>query len=523
MTTDGHPIGFVSLVGAGPGDPGLITVAGLERVRRADVLVHDRLVAPSLINEAPDGVELIDASKSPDHHTLSQEAIGRVLVDRARAGRFVVRLKGGDPFVFGRGGEEAEELARAGLEFEVIPGITSAIAAPAYAGIPVTHRGVASSFAVITGHEDDAKAASSLDWPGIAHGADTLLFLMGRRSLPEIAERLIAEGRAPSTPAAAVQWGTLPKQRSVRATLATLAAAVDKAELDAPVVIVVGSVVELSERIGWYERRPLFGKRVLVTRTRQQAGVLARRLRICGAEAIELPAIEIVPADAAPITASISRLVSGSYDWSIFTSANGVREYFRHLEAMGLDARAFGSTRVAVIGSETGRALRSFGIRADVAPTHFVAESLVEALADVPMEGARVLLARAVGARDTIPAALRQRGAKVDDVPLYQSRPPARAAAEALNRLSSGEIDVATFTSSSTVMGCVELLHGRTELLADVVVACIGPITAQTAREAGLNVALVSDTHTVDGLVDALQDHFRESITARKAVIHAQD
>jgi uroporphyrinogen III methyltransferase/synthase len=519
----GETVGLVCLVGAGPGDPGLITVAGLDRVRRAEVLVYDRLVAPSLIAEASDDVELIDASKSPDHHTLSQEAIGRVLVDRARAGKFVVRLKGGDPFVFGRGGEEAEELAQAGLEFEVIPGITSAIAAPAYAGIPVTQRGLASSFAVITGHEDDAKTESTIDWSGIAHGADTLLFLMGRRSLPEIAERLIAEGRAPTTPAAAVQWGTLPKQRSVRATLATLPAAVEAAGLDAPVVIVVGSVVELSERIGWYERRPLFGKRVLVTRTRQQAGVLAERLRARGAEAIELPAIEIVPADVAPITASISRMAAGHYDWAIFTSANGVREYFRHLETMRLDARAFGTARVAAIGSETERALQAFGIRADVVPERFVAESLVDALAVVPMSGTRVLLARAAGARDVLPAALRERGADVDDVPLYQSQRPAHVAEEALVHLSSGEIDVATFTSSSTVKGCLALVDGQTDLLSDVVVACIGPITAKAARDAGLNVAVVSETHTVAGLVDALEEHFRESVTPRKAVVHARD
>ena len=523
MSGDGRTAGFVSLVGAGPGDPGLITVVGLDRIRRADVLVHDRLVAPSLINEAPDDAELIDASKSPDHHTLSQEAIGRVLVDRAGKGKFVVRLKGGDPFVFGRGGEEAEELARAGLEFEVIPGITSAIAAPAYAGIPVTHRGVASSFAVITGHEDEAKVDSSLDWSGIAHGADTLLFLMGRRSLPEIAERLIAEGRAPTTPAAAVQWGTLPKQRSVRATLATLAAAVDEAGLEAPVVIVVGPVVDLAARIDWYERQPLFGKRVLVTRTRQQAGVMAQRLRTCGAEAIELPTIEIVPVEVAPIMASISHIASGTYDWVIFTSANGVREYFRHLETIQLDARVFGSTRVAVIGSETERALQSFGIRADVVPERFVAESLVEALAEFPMDGKRVLLARAAGARDVIPAVIRSRGADVDDVALYQARRPESAADEVLNRLSSGEIDVATFTSSSTVTGCLALLQGRTELLADVVVACIGPITAKAARDAGLDVAVVSDRHTVDGLVDALQEYFRESANARKAVVRARD
>ena len=360
--------GRVSLVGAGPGDPGLITVAGRERLRRADVVVYDRLAHPALVAEAPADAERIYVGKASADHAVPQEEIGRLLVDRARAGKRVVRLKGGDPFVFGRGGEEADDLVAAGVEFDVVPGITSAIAVPAYAGIPITHRDAASSFAVVTGHEAPGKPASRIDWAALATGVDTLVFLMGRRALAEIAAQLIAEGRDPATPAAAIEWGTTPRQRTVAAPLAELADAAEVAALSPPTVIVVGDVVALRERLRWYDDRPLFGKRVLVTRTRAQAGKLSSALWDAGAEPIEFPAIEIVPRDLAPAVAAATRLAAGHYDWAVFTSANGVAAFWRATEAAGFDARAFGGVRLAAIGPATVDALAAHGLRTDVAP-----------------------------------------------------------------------------------------------------------------------------------------------------------
>ena len=360
--------GSVSLVGAGPGDPGLITVAGRERLRRADVVVYDRLAHPALVAEAPADAERIYVGKASADHAVPQDEIGRLLVDRARAGKRVVRLKGGDPFVFGRGGEEADDLVAAGVEFDVVPGITSAIAVPAYAGIPITHRDAASSFAVVTGHEAPGKPASRIDWAALATGVDTLVFLMGRRALAEIAAQLIAEGRDPATPAAAIEWGTTPRQRTVAAPLSELADAAEAAALSPPTVIVVGDVVALRERLRWYDDRPLFGKRVLVTRTRAQAGKLSSALWDAGAEPIEFPAIEIVPRDPAPAVAAATRLAAGDYDWAVFTSANGVDAFWRAVEAAGLDARAFGGVRLAAIGPATVDALAAHGLRTDVVP-----------------------------------------------------------------------------------------------------------------------------------------------------------
>ncbi|MEE9276796.1 MAG: uroporphyrinogen-III C-methyltransferase [Dehalococcoidia bacterium] len=503
-----QPGGFVSLVGAGPGDPGLITVAGRERLRNADVVVFDRLASPALLTEIRPDAERIDVGKAASAHTLPQEQIGRLLVARARAGKRVVRLKGGDPFVFGRGGEEAQELAEAGIEFEIVPGVTSAVAVPAYAGIPLTHRSLASSFAVITGHEDPTKNESTIDWAGVARGADTLLFLMGRSAIGEITARLVAEGRNPATPAAAIQWGTTPRQRCVTASLETLPSEVERAGLEPPVVIVVGEVVRLRERLRWFEQRPLFGKRVLVTRTREQASVLVRYLAEEGAEPLELPAIEIVPADAAPICDAVASLAAGDYQWVVFTSANGVHHFFRHLVEQELDSRAFAGARVAVIGSETAQALRSYGLRADLAPERFVAEALVERFSEEPLADTRILLARAAHARDLLPGALRERGAHVDDVALYAAQRPTTPNQDIVRRLEAGDVDIATFTASSTVTGCLDLLAGRTEPLEKAFIACIGPVTAQTAREAGLRVDLVSEVHTIPGLVSALRTHY---------------
>ena len=513
MSREGR--GFVSLVGAGPGDPGLLTVTGLARLQQADVVIYDRLASPLLLNEAPPEAERIDVGKRASGHTISQEEIGQLLVARARQGKSVVRLKGGDPFVFGRGAEEAEELVNARIEFEVVPGVTSAVAAPAYAGIPVTHRALASSFAVITGHEDASKAESAIDWTGLARGQQTLLFLMGRRTLSQITTQLVTEGRDPTTPAAAIRCGTTPHQQVVTATLGTIAEAADRVDLQPPVVVVIGDVVRLRQQLQWFEKRPLFGKLVLVTRARRQASDLARRLAAEGAAPLEFPSIEIVPADPEPARRAVATLAAGGYHWAIFTSVTGVRELFRHLDEAELDSRVFAGVRIAAIGPATAEALRSSGLRPDLLPDRFVNEALLEALAGEHFAGTRVLLARAGGGRDVLPAGLRARGARVDDVPLYSARRPAVPAPAALAALEAGQIDVVTFTASSTVRGCLEMLNGRTQLLADPLIACIGPVTARTASEAGLDVRLVSKAHTIPDLVAVLREHYR------KVVAHA--
>ncbi len=497
--------GFVSLVGAGPGDPELITVGGAARLAGAGVVVYDRLANPRLLALAPADAEMVYVGKMPDRHTLSQDEINALLVAKGREGKRVVRLKGGDPFVFGRGGEEAEALAAAGVPFEVWPGVTSAIAAPAYAGIPVTHRALASSFAVITGHENPAKEDSSIDWAKLATGVDTLIFLMGTGRLAQIAQRLIEHGRHPSTPAAVIEWGTLPRQRVATGTLADIDAAVRTAGLAPPAVTVVGEVVRLREGLRWFDTRPLFGKRVLVTRTRQQASELSRALAAQGAEAVELPTIEIVSqADPSLLSAAIIGLRTAAYAWCVFTSANAVELFVGHLRDARLDARAFGRTQIAAIGPGTAQVLARFGLGADLMPDRFVAEGLIAAFAGRPMRGQRVLLPRAADARDTLVDALSGMGALVDELMLYVSAVPSQPDAEGLRRLRAGEIDIATFASSSSVRNLIEMLDGDIGPLGKVRIAAIGPITAQAVRDVGLEPAVVAETYTIDRLVAAL-------------------
>src|SRR5439155_19036813 len=417
----------------------------------------------------------------------------------------VVRLKGGDPFVFGRGGEEAEALRTAGLPFEVVPGVTSAVAVPAYAGIPVTHRGLASTFAVVTGHEDPEKPESSIDWAKLATAVDTLVFLMGTKTLPEIVEKLIANGRGPDSPAAVIRWGTTPEQRMVTGTLGNIAARVEEAGISPPAITVVGEVIGLREKLSWFESRPLFGKRVLITRTRRQASRLARLLAAEGAIPIELSAIEIEPsADADAVRNAIDALAAGGYTWAVFTSVNGVELWFEHLRERGLDARAFAATKVAAIGPATAEALAERGIVADVVPEEYVAEAVVEALRPHIGPGESVLVPRAEGARPELVEGLRAAGAEVDEVTLYRAAMPETAPAEALSLLRDGAIDIVTFTSSSTVRNLAAMLNGHIETLARPLVACIGPITAKTAEELGLRVEVVASEYTVQGLVRAL-------------------
>jgi uroporphyrinogen III methyltransferase/synthase len=505
------PPGKVCLIGAGPGDPGLITVAGVAALAEAEVVVYDRLVNPGLLALAPSSAERIFVGKEAGAHALGQEEINALLVEKACQGKRVARLKGGDPYVFGRGGEEAEALAAAGIPFEVVPGVTSAVAVPAYAGIPVTHRGLASSFAVITGHEDPAKGETAVDWSKLATGVDTLVFLMGAATLPQIVEMLVKHGRPPSTPAAVIRWGTTPAQEVVTGTLADIVRRVKEARLEPPAVTVVGEVVRLREKLLWFDSpqaKPLFGKRVLVTRTRQQASVLSRLLSQQGAEPIELPALELVPRhDPHRLGRALGALARGRYQWVVFTSANGVDVFFRRLREGGRDARAFAGARVCAIGPGTAAALAARGLRADLVPDEFVAESVVEALAGQKVARTRILLPRAEGARRQLVRGLRTLGTRVDELPLYVAAPPGAPEPEALRRLRAREVDVITFASSSAVKNLLKLLESDTAPLKGPLIACIGPITARTAREAGLEVTVEAQEHTIPGLVRALQDH----------------
>ncbi len=490
--------GVAYLVGAGPGDPGLVTARALELIASADVVLHDRLVGADVLGLARAGAELIDVGKRPGEAASGQERIEGLIVEHARAGRSVVRLKGGDPFVFGRGGEEAEALAAAGVEFEVVPGVSAGVAAAAYAGIPVTHRDDASAVAFVTGHEDPDKPESGLDWEALAHFPGTLVLYMGVGNLPLIAERLAAAGRDPGEPAAAIERGTLPEQRTVAATLAELPQAVAEAGLRAPAIVVLGAVAARREAIAWLERRPLHGRRVVVTRARARASGLAATLRGLGAEVVELPAIRIEPRlDDRAVREAVADL--HTYALVCLTSANGAELLFEAMAAAGRDARALANATVAAIGPGTAAALARHGVLTDIVPQRFVAEALVDALAAVEVRDRPALVARAAEARDVLPEALAERGAEVDVVALYETvreRPDA-AAIEA-----AAGADYVTFTSSSTVRNLLAAVGERFPSSARVV--SIGPVTSAAAREAGLEVAVEAERHDVEGLVAAL-------------------
>jgi uroporphyrinogen III methyltransferase/synthase len=478
----------------------------MEALTTADVVVYDYLANPALLAHVRSEAEQIYVGKKAGRHTLSQDEINALLVERGQAGQRVARLKGGDPFVFGRGGEEALALVQAGVPFVVIPGVTSAVAAPAYAGIPVTHRGLASSFAVITGHEDPTKEESALDWSQLATGVDTLVFLMGVGNLPRIVGQLVAHGRPVTTPAALIRWGTMPDQQVVSGTLADIAGKVKAAGLRPPAVTIVGPVAGLREQLRWFEARPLWGQRILVTRTRQQASVLSAQLRALGAEAIELPTIRIAPPDDwAPLDEAIVGL--DNYHWIIFTSVNGVRYFWERLDSAGLDARNLHGVKLAAIGPATAAELGSRGLRVDYVPDEYVAEAVAAGLGEV--QGQHVLLPRADIARPALAELLRKGGAQVVEVSAYRTVQPEIEPDELRNLLTG--VTVATFTSSSTVRNLAAMAEGAgldlTQSLQDAVVACIGPITAETARGLGLPVHTVAKAYTIDGLVEMLVEY----------------
>jgi uroporphyrinogen III methyltransferase/synthase len=501
--------GLVSLVGAGPGEPGLITRMGLDRLRAADVVVCDALADRRLLEETPEA-EFIDVGKRARQHKLTQDQINALLIERGRQGQRVVRLKGGDPYLFGRGAEEIAAVAEAGLRCEMIPGITAGVAGPALAGIPVTHRDCASTVTFITGHEDPTKPDSAVDYQalaGLAQRGGTLGFYMGVGRLPTISAALLEHGLSEQTPAAIVQWGTLPRQRTVRGTLSDIAERASEAGVGAPAIVVVGQVAGLDQPgLDFFTNRALFGKRIVITRTRQQASSLRQQLEAHGADVLEAPTIELAaPTSWQPVDEALAGL--DQYDWLVLTSANGVHALKARLQAAGRDARALAAVKLAAIGDATARALREeLAIEADLVPTRFVAESLAsELIARESIAGQHFLLLRADIARPALPATLREAGATVDDVTAYQTQQSAALPDSVIEALQKGEVDWLTFTSSSTVKNMAALLGEQAQpLMQQVKIASIGPITSETIRQQGWPIAVEASTSNIPGLVSAI-------------------
>ncbi len=499
--------GMVYLVGAGPGDYRLVTLKAVECLQQADVVVYDHLADPRILQWAPEDAERIYVGKVSSHHTMKQPDISQLLVDKAKEGKTVVRLKGGDPYVFGRGGEEGILLDENDVPFEVVPGITSAISVPNYAGIPVTHRGIATSFSVITGHEDPTKGQSGIRWDKLATGTDTLIFLMGIANLPNITAKLIENGRPADTPAAVIRWGTKPEQRVLETTVGTAADDVVRTGMKPPAIFIVGDVCRLRHQLQWFDRpsqKPLFGKNVIVTRARPQASRLTKELEKLGAAVQEIPAITFTaPSDHyAAIDKAIADL--NRYNWIVFTSMNGVSQFFDRLHQAGKDTRALGYARIATIGTATAEALKTYGVHADLIPGEYCAEGMLESFKGQLPPHAKVLIPRAEVAREVLPDGLREMGAEVDVVPAYQTVTADTDGGELAKKLESGEIDLITFTSSSTVKNLVKIL-GSAEPLAKVKTACIGSVTADTAKSLGVHVDIVAETYTIDGLVEAIR------------------
>ena len=504
--------GKVYLVGAGPGDPGLITVKGLECIKQADVLIYDFLASPVLLKHAVENAEIIYVGKKGGDHTLSQERINSLIIEKAKSGLTVTRLKGGDPFIFGRGGEEAEELVKAKIPFEIVPGVTSATAAPAYAGIPLTHRKFTSTLAFVTGHEDPAKEESSIDWAALAKGIGTIVFLMGVKNLPNITSRLVSHGMSSDTPVALIRWGTTPRQITVTGTLDTIVEQVKTAGLKAPAIIVVGHVVSLRETMKWFENRPLMGLKIVITRTREQASELVKLLSDLGAECLECPTIKVVPPDDfKPLDMAIENL--SNYDWLIFTSLNGVNFFFERLFANKMDVRELNNLQTAVIGPATAKRLFDFGLKSDIIPESYRAESVVEAFAKVNIKDKKILLPRAKHARSVLPVELIKMGAVVDEITTYCTEAVQDNTDLMLTRLKERTVDLITFTSSSTVKNFHDLLPPEDfdNLMKGVTIASIGPITAETARDLGFDVHIIAESFTIPGLCQAIEQHYSKS------------
>jgi len=503
--------GKVYLIGAGPGDPGLITCKAVSCLAHCNVIIYDYLASPALLSIASKGAEQIYVGKKGGDHTMKQDQINQLIVDKALAGQVVCRLKGGDPYIFGRGGEEAEFLYENNIPFEVVPGITSGIAAPAYAGIPLTHRKMTSTLAFVTGHEDPTKSESSIHWPSLAKGIGTLVFYMGVKQLPGIVEQLLKHGKSKETPVALVRWGTTSQQQTVTGKLKNIVEIVQKAGLRAPAIIVVGEVVSLREKLDWFEQKPLFGKTVVVTRARRQASNLVNQLTDLGAECIECPTIEIVPPDDdQPMRQAIQNI--SNYDWLVFTSVNGVLKFFNLLFEMGKDVRALGHIKICTIGPVTASQLIEYGLKTDILPKTYRAESVVEAFEKINMRDKRVLLPRAKEARTVLPESLRKIGAIVDEVFAYETISVTGHDPEIISRIQNADIHMITFTSSSTVNNFCNIFPdciGNENFNKKVIIASIGPITSETARKKGLSVSIEAEEYTIPGLTEAIVNFWK--------------
>jgi len=503
--------GKVILVGAGPGDTGLLTLNGKQWLGKAEVVLYDHLVNPDMIRFTQKSAEMIYVGKKEGVASMTQEQINLLLIKKAHEGKLVVRLKGGDPFIFGRGGEEIQAIRKEGIPFVIVPGVTSVTGVAAYAGIPLTHRHLSSTLSIITGSNEKNQDDIHIDWEKISARAGTLVFLMGARKLPLIVEKLMQFGKSPDTPIAVVQWGTTARQKTWTGTLATIVEISKKNMILPPALTIIGEVVNLKSTIEWYESLPLFGKTVVVTRKGDQAESMIHRLQELGAEPYFFPVIETVaPDDWSPLDKALNNL--SQYQGLIFTSANGVRAFIERLKAIDQDIRELKGVRVYTIGPKTAEAVQALGIRVDVVPESFVAESLIESMGKENIKGKRFLLPRATLARETLPEQLRKMGAHVDIAPTYQTILPSQSIEVLEKKLAAGNIDVITFTSSSTVKNFLALTGEK--LLPEIKkikIACIGPITEKTARDAGLNVQIVPPQYTVLSLVDAIENYYQGS------------
>jgi len=510
--------GKVYIIGAGPGDAGLITLKGIECLREADVVVYDYLVSKDLLKYARADARFIYAGKQGGAHTLSQWQINDLLVKEAKSGNTVVRLKGGDPFIFGRGGEEAEKLAANKIPFEIVPGVTSAIAVPAYAGIPLTHRGLTSTVAFVTGHEDPTKEKSDIDWQALAR-IGTLVFLMGVKNIENIVKELKDNGRSPKTPAALIRWGTTPRQEILAGTLANIATLARERKFAPPAILVVGEVVDLRNTLKWFDQKPLFGKGVVITRPEKQADDLAKLLIKEGANPIHFPTIKIVPPpDWRELDAAIKKLEN--YDWQIFTSANGVAFFFERLLAKKKDIRDLKGVKICCIGPATAQQVQSRGIRVDLVPEKFISEGILESFSGANLKGKKILLARAAEARDVLPKGLKKLGAIVDVTTAYQTVNSGKKKNELEKLFKENQVDIITFTSSSTVNNFVKIMGSGFKLPKGVKIACIGPVTDAAAKKAGFSVDIHQEEYTMEGLVDALKKHFGKKATVGKRGIN---
>ncbi len=516
--------GKVYLIGAGPGDPGLITLKAIECIKEADVVVYDYLANKKFLEYAGKGAEIIYVGKIGGAHTLPQEDINKLIIEKAKKGKVIARLKGGDPFIFGRGGEEAEEIVGAGIAYEVVPGVTAGVAAAAYAGIPLTHRDFTTTVAFITGHEDPTKDESNIYWDKISTGIGTLVFYMGIGNLEPNMKKLMEYGRSPDTPVALIRWGTTPEQETLVGTIADIAEKAKAVNFKAPAITVVGGVVSLRDKLRWFDKRPLFGKRVVITRAREQASDFADLLKENGADVIEFPTIEIVPPKKwDDVDKAIKRLSSphptlsrkgrgNYYDWAIFTSVNGVKYFVERLKKQGKDIRELKGIKICAIGPATAKAIEDLGIKVDFLPKEYRAEAIIEGLGKNRIKGRRFLLPRALKAREILPEEIKRLGGKVDVVPTYRTIKPKEKTDEIRKMFEEKKIDVVTFTSSSTVENFVGMFKkGEAPgLLNGAVVASIGPITKDTATKLGIKTDIMPEKYTIPALAEEIVEYFKK-------------